>query len=67
MTINSGCSEGALRVRDGATMFEGRLEICYNKEWCTICSDFYTKSSSSYDIAKVVCRQLGFSSSGRLY
>ena len=63
--FHAGCSEGALRLRDGATMFEGQLEVCYNKEWCTVCNDFYT--SSNCEDAKVACRQLGFSSIGRFY
>jgi len=37
---------------------EGRVEICYNNEYASICDDFW-------DIvdAGVVCRQLGFNES----
>ena len=36
---------------------EGRLEIFYNGEWCTICDDYWGRTDDNQD---VVCRQLGF-------
>ena len=48
------CSNGAVRLADGLTEFEGRVEICYNNRWGGVCG-------SSWDAteAAVVCRQLG--------
>lgn len=55
----TGCHEGDVRLRDGHTFSEGRVEVCINNVWGTVCHDGW----NSMD-ARVVCRQLGYSAAG---
>ena len=49
------CTNGTLRVAGGDTPNMGRVEVCYNGEWGTICD----KGWDTNDV-KVACYQLGF-------
>lgn len=58
----SNCTDGDVRLVGGSTEYEGRLELCINRMWGTICRRYYYYYYSSYwdlNDAKVVCRQLG--------
>ena len=48
-------SDGDLRLVDGKTGNEGRLEVYHNGEWGTIADDYWTDVESD-----VACRQLGY-------
>ena len=53
------CSTGALRLVGGSSLSEGRVEICNDNVWGTVCDDFW----GTVD-ANVACGQLGFSNTG---
>ena len=55
-TKEGNCSYGAVRLVGGHndSPLEGRVEVCINNAWGTVCTD-----SFSEDDATVICRQIG--------
>ena len=61
--ISSGsgvCEFGDVRLVGGAFKFEGRVEVCAESVWGTVCSDNWDDREAS-----IVCAQLGFSPIGK--
>ncbi len=53
------CTQGDIRLAGGNSS-SGRVEICHNNVWGTVCDDFWDNVD-----AQVACTQLGFSSQGK--
>ena len=52
--------QNATRLVVGQNKFEGRVEVCQDGQWKTVCNDKWGRKE-----AKVVCRQLGFAEDKR--
>ena len=59
MIAGQTCTTGDLRLLGGSTQYEGRVEICNNNVWGTVCDDSWGTND-----ATVVCRQLGLQTNG---
>ena len=61
-TVPDKCVTGEARLVGGSVKSEGRVEVCINSIWGSVCSGYYYWWwSNRWDSSdtKVLCRQLG--------
>ena len=56
------CADGTVRLVDGISEENGRVEFCYRGVWGTVCDNSWDNND-----ATVVCRQLGYSTVGEFH
>lgn len=60
-TLVGNCTEGDLRLEGGVNNTQGRVEVCLNNAWGTICNSQFGTNE-----ARVICHQLGFSNTSNV-
>ena len=53
------CVEGEVRLQDGTDPSNGRVEVCQNGIWGSVCTNQW-----DHNDARVVCKQLGYDPEG---
>ena len=59
--ISTACADGDIRLIGGSNIYEGRVEVCANNNWGTVCDDDWDTQD-----AIVVCRELEYSTIGKI-
>lgn len=54
-TVSGDCTDGDMRLVGGSNVTVGRVEVCVNDAWGTVCNSGFGTNE-----AKVICRALEF-------
>ena len=61
-TVGMECVEGEVRMIGGEKEGEGRVELCVDGFWGTVCGDGFDQKA-----AFVICRHFGFHKTARMW
>ena len=61
LTGGNSCTDGNVRLVDGSLDQEGRVEVCVNGVWGSVCGHGWSSSDG-----RVVCKQLGYPDSSMI-
>ena len=62
LDITGLCNDTDIRLVNGTDQYEGRVEICFDNIWGTICDDSWSQNDGN-----VACQQLGYGTTGNIY
>ena len=51
----ANCTEDEARLVNGPSLYKGRLEVCINQAWMTVCSQGF-----GFEESRTACDQLGY-------
>ena len=61
----SNCTDGDVRLVGGVSQYQGRVEVCLNRAWGTVCA--YDNLDSQEAQIQVVCIQISAFTVGKPY